>query len=46
MEHLQWSRDMIEPEVQDMMRVNGEHTGLTREGRRMDIDEYIDIIVE
>ena len=21
--HLQWSRDMIEPEVQDMMRVNG-----------------------
>ena len=21
--HLQWARDMIEPEVQDMMRVNG-----------------------
>ena len=21
--HLQWSRDMIEPEVQEMMRVNG-----------------------
>jgi ATP-binding protein involved in chromosome partitioning len=21
--HLQWSRDMIEPEVQDMMRLNG-----------------------